>query len=250
MSHFIFGKYKNKSFDSAKSDSKYINWLWLNHSSFRYDSIKYTNLIDFFKYMNFIKYWYIALDTETTGLSRSSNIVQLSWIVYDNLCNEVHRKDYIIKPENFIIPDEVIKIHGITNEIANSRGHDLPFVLSDFHTDLKSCQEIIAHNADFDISIITNTLTNLQYNDVAHSKNEQPNSINYHFFNNIIEELGKKRIFCTMKLGKRYMNLSKNPSLNTLYKHCFNDDIINAHNALYDTDHCAKCFFYMLNRKL
>ncbi len=231
MTIFIFGKYKNKSFDSAKYDSKYINWLWLNHSSFRYDSIKYNNLIHFFKYMNFIKHWYIALDTETTGLSRSSNIVQLSWIIYDNLCNEVHRKDYIIKPDNFIIPDEVIKIHGITNEIANSRGHDLSFVLSDFHTDLTSCQEIIAHNADFDINIITNTLTNLQYNA-------------------IIEELEKKRIFCTMKLGKRYMNLSKNPSLNTLYKHCFNDDIINAHNALYDTDHCAKCFFYMLNKKL
>lgn len=55
----------------------------------------------------------LILDTETTGLGSTAEICEIS--IIDGLGNVVF--DSLIKPINYI-PDEVIKIHGITNEMV------------------------------------------------------------------------------------------------------------------------------------
>lgn len=55
----------------------------------------------------------LILDTETTGLGSSAEICEIS--IIDGLGNVVF--DSLIKPTN-PIPDDVIKIHGITNEMV------------------------------------------------------------------------------------------------------------------------------------
>jgi DNA polymerase III epsilon subunit-like protein len=70
---------------------------------------------------------YLFFDTETTGLPRNykapvtdlnnwPRLVQLAYIQYDRNDNKISGGDYIIKPNGFIIPEDVSRIHGITHE--------------------------------------------------------------------------------------------------------------------------------------
>ena len=64
---------------------------------------------------------FIFFDTETTGVPRNykapssdtSNwprMVQLGWILMDGEGNKLSQKDYIIRPDGYIIPDDAVRI--------------------------------------------------------------------------------------------------------------------------------------------
>jgi DNA polymerase-3 subunit alpha len=82
----------------------------------------------------------LFFDTETTGLPIKGakydtdfmsfpHIVQLSWYFDGQF------KDFIIKPDGYEIPEDVSKIHGITNEIALKRGVSFDQVILSFIDD-------------------------------------------------------------------------------------------------------------------
>ena len=82
---------------------------------------------------------YLFFDTETTGLPRKWNapvndldnwprLVQIAWVLYKDGI-KISSYDLIIKPENFIIPTEASNIHGITTELAVSKGVSLQTAL-------------------------------------------------------------------------------------------------------------------------
>ena len=65
-------------------------------------------------------------------------------------------------------------------------------------------------------------------------------------------ELAEVETCCTMQKGINYCKLLakvrgeyKWPSLEQLYRKCFNEDLENAHNSYYDVINCAKCYFNM-----
>ena len=80
----------------------------------------------------------LVFDTETTGLPLGGKkipvykvdlfpyIVQISWATYDTCSTELNINDHIIKlPDDEDIPEDSIKIHGITNEkMRNVGGKD------------------------------------------------------------------------------------------------------------------------------
>mgnify|MGYP000716491821 CR=1 FL=1 len=87
---------------------------------------------------------YLFFDTETTGLPKNwkapvtdldnwPRMIQIGW----TLCNEegerVDSAEFIIKPDNFIIPREASNVHGITTEKAEEEGVELDFVLNKFN---------------------------------------------------------------------------------------------------------------------
>ena len=76
---------------------------------------------------------FLIFDTETTGLPLRDNaplqeldnwprIVQLAWQVLDIKGNYIAARDYIIKPEGFVIPYAAEKVHGISTAMAESQG--------------------------------------------------------------------------------------------------------------------------------
>ena len=76
---------------------------------------------------------YLIFDTETTGLPKNwrapisdtdnwPRCVQLAWQVHDVIGNLIESKSYIVKPENFDIPFESEKIHGISTMLAEKEG--------------------------------------------------------------------------------------------------------------------------------
>ena len=109
--------------------------------------------------------FYIFFDTETTGVPRNykapssdtSNwprMVQLGWILMDGEGNKVSQKDYIIRPDGYTIPDDAVRIHGITTQRALEDGRDLAAVVDEFLADFNQATFIVGHNIDFDKKIL------------------------------------------------------------------------------------------------
>jgi len=88
------------------------------------------------------------------------------------------------------------------------------------------CSKLVCHNVHFDKRVVASELirANMKVADVE--------------------------TYCTMKGTINYCKITpqvrgeyKWPSLEQLYRKCFNEDLENAHNAYYDVIHCAKCYF-------
>ena len=180
---------------------------------------------------------YLFFDTETTGLPRDwkapltnlSNwprLVQIAWLFYDKNGNLMFSKDYIIKPEGFLIPAEVTRMHGISTEKALSEGIDLKNVLTEFQTDMNLAEFLVAHNMSFDEKIVGAEF------------------IRTGFVNNIPS---KKRI-CTKESTTNFCKINgpygyKWPKLSELHYKLFNCDFEEQHNAAVDISATAKCFW-------
>ncbi|MCX6683259.1 MAG: 3'-5' exonuclease [Methanoregula sp.] len=104
----------------------------------------------------------LFVDTETTGLPKSASndferwprVVQLAWSLYDHDGIRESVNSFIIYPTDFVIPQDSVKIHGITTERAKKEGVSLHKVLPQFNTDVEKATTIIAHNAEFDLPIV------------------------------------------------------------------------------------------------
>ena len=181
----------------------------------------------------------LFFDTETTGrpLNNKAPVtdaknwprkVQLAWVQTDNEGNMLQEGNHIIKPVGYTIPANVVKIHGISTDIALEKGEDLDGVLIRFEEMIKSSTLIAAHNIEFDDSVIR----------AEYHRNAMPTT------------LPKKPQFCTMK-SKNIINHCaligpygfKWPALSELHRKLFKEDFSNAHNALNDVRATAKCYW-------
>lgn len=189
----------------------------------------------------------LFFDTETTGLPPKNNIkktkwyndypniVQLSWILYNEKNNKiVSTHDYIIKLENNKqIPFSSTKIHGITNKKMNEFGVDIKTVLQLFIQDMDSSKMIVAHNMQFDILML---------------KAEMLRNYGVNYF-----DINKKKEYCTMmnsielcKIRKvnRYGRIfHKYPKLVELHIFLFGTTPKNLHNSFNDVLVCLRCFY-------
>ena len=182
---------------------------------------------------------YLFFDTETSGRPYNYNapvtdsgnwprMVQLAWVVTDDKGEMIEEGNHIIKPVGFIIPEDVVKIHGITTEIALEKGDDLASVLQRFEALMDSTRWVVAHNMAFDDSIIR----------AEYHRQTMPTS------------LTNKKRFCTMKSQSiiNYCALRgpyglKWPALSELYFKLFKEKFEDAHNALNDVKATAKCYW-------
>jgi DNA polymerase III epsilon subunit-like protein len=180
----------------------------------------------------------IVLDIETTGIPKrvsgfysnpsdlslydSARIVELGYYIIDKNNVKLKEVEYLIKPENFVIPEEVVKIHGISQEIATKKGISIKHALAFLYLDLLNydCKTFIAHNVEFDKNILLSECYRLDY---------QP----------IIEKLKGLKDYCTMKDNKIF---NRWPKLGDLYEELFNEKIIIDHRSLSDVDVCHKCY--------
>jgi len=186
---------------------------------------------------------FLFFDVETTGLPKNykapytdlenwPRIVQCSWLLADDKGGVIKESDNIIKVD-FPIPPEVSKIHGITNELAQKEGKPLLTVLENLLTDLKTCNLLVCHNINFDLTILKAELLRLKLD----------------------PEKVTTKTFCTMKNTTNYCKLPgpygfKWPTLEELYRVCFSKKIQNAHNAMEDVRATYQIYFELKNKNV
>ncbi|MBU1043159.1 MAG: 3'-5' exonuclease [Candidatus Omnitrophica bacterium] len=179
----------------------------------------------------------LFFDTETSGLPRNwkapisdgnnwPRLVQIAWIVFNEKGERIRTKDYIIKPEGFLIPAEAAKIHGISTEKAINDGKDLSAVLNEFNGEINSSDILVAHNINFDSKIIGAEMIRKE----------------------ITTNLFSRKLVCTMESTTNFCKIpglygNKWPKLSELYMKLFGEDFEEAHNASADIEATAKCFW-------
>ena len=180
--------------------------------------------------MNFLKEMKLLIfDTETTGLPKSRepaiksadnwpHLVSIAWMVVEN--DKILKSEYHIVQPQWDIPEDSVKIHGITVDKAKAEGKPLSEVIGKF---LNEPYDImIAHNMNFDYNVLVNA---------------------------IVWDLGLplpkiKRVFCTMEAMKNVMRIPyangrglKPPKLSELYTFVTGKPVQQQqlHNSMYDT---------------
>lgn len=120
----------------------------------------------------------LFFDTETTGLPKDRKKdakmgpnnwpepVSIAWIVTDN-AKAVKAKYYIVQPNGWTIPEDSVRIHGISQDLAQREGQPLFHILGEFMRDLRAVDIIIAHNLDFDKNVILSSALYYCKDDVA-----------------------------------------------------------------------------------
>lgn len=182
---------------------------------------------------------YLFFDTETTGLPKNwkapvtdlnnwPRMVQIAWILSDTKGNRIESDNFIIKPENYVIPSDASKVHGITTERALKEGKNLEEVLMIFNKLVGQADFIVGHNISFDEKILGAELLR----------------------KGIRSEFEKKRKLCTMHASTDYCRLPgpygyKWPKLSELHIKLFGKDFDEAHDASVDINATENCFWEM-----
>lgn len=209
----------------------------------------------------------LIFDVETTGLFPSKRdkcvtldkypyIVQLSFILYNLSTREIERQynNYIRIPESVTIPEEVVKLTGITNEICKQHGVNILRALNELHDAYMLAGTIVAHNIEFDQKMIK---VELQRN-IKNIQELAPYCLR--LFDSDYEQIANIHRYCTMKHGMRICNLLttpvgvsgdakrpfvKWPRLSELYLHLFHETPENLHNSMVDVLACMRCYLHM-----
>ena len=95
---------------------------------------------------------YIVWDLETTGfVAPQCRILEIGCFIINN--NEIERKHWVL--DNKVkIPEHIIEITGITQDIIDAEGRDPEECLLEFLPYFKRCKKNITHNGiRFDNSI-------------------------------------------------------------------------------------------------
>lgn len=189
----------------------------------------------------------IFFDTETTGLpvwnepsegENQPHIVELAAKLVDLQSREVIGVlDTIIRPDGWVIPQDVTDIHGITTEHALVVGRPEAEVIAELMTMCRQANFRVAHNQSFDERILRIGIKRLLSEEVAEEW-----------------KAGEKQ--CTGLITKPIMQmLPKNkfgykmPKLSEAYEHFTGKPMQNAHRAMADVDACIEVYFAVLDQQ-
>jgi DNA polymerase-3 subunit epsilon len=159
----------------------------------------------------------IFLDTETTGLHNTAEIVEISVVDFDGSV----LLDTLVKPVHSI-PSEVIRVHGITDEMvvkAPSWSEVWPLVEK-----ILTGRYIGIYNADFDIRMMKQS----------------------HDLSGLSWEISVFRYFCMMKLYAQYNGTGRWQKLEAAGRQC-GLALPNTHRAKDDTLLVHAIFEHMVN---
>ncbi len=190
---------------------------------------------------------FLIFDTETTGLPKDFNapitdfdnwprVVQIAWQLHDAQGGLISSNSIIIRPEGFTIPFNAEQIHGISTQRALEEGQNLKEVMEDFARQVNQAAYLCGHNIGFDINVLGAELLRLNLPNCQEGKE-------------IIDTKSDATTnFCAIPGGKggKY----KWPTLTELYHKLFQSGFDEAHNAAFDVNATARCFFEIIRRKI
>ena len=177
---------------------------------------------------------YLIFDTETTGLPRNwkapitdtdnwPRCVQIAWQLHDSMGVLIEHKDFLIKPDDFDIPYDAEKIHGISTDLAKLKGEKIIDVLNEFLKALSKTDFLVGQNVQFDINILA---CEFHRNGIDVSKLTKLKRLD--------TCTEKTALLCKIPGGRG--GKFKLPKLIELHKFLFNETFEEAHNATADVE--------------
>lgn len=166
----------------------------------------------------------IVLDTETTGLeARNHYVIEIGCVELVNRRLTGNNYHQYIRPDREIDPG-AMEVHGITNEFLADKPHFVE-IMGDFLTYLKGADELVIHNAPFDIGFLNQELT----------RNEGP-------YLNLRDHYG---VLDTLVMA-RQMHPGQKNNLDALCKrYSINNEQRTLHGALLDAEILADVYLAM-----
>lgn len=186
-------------------------------------------------------------DTETTGLPlfrepsddpRQPHIVQLGACLVNLATRHVISSiDVICRPDGWVIPDDVAKIHGITTEYAQAVG--VPESLAvEMLLDMSLQAGIrIGHNENFDARIVRIACKRFFDEDSAELWEQRARACTAQLSTPILA------LPPTEKMLRAGFTKHKTPNLGEAFKHFTGRDLEGAHSAMVDVRACMEVFF-------
>lgn len=190
---------------------------------------------------------FLIYDVETTGKALNFNapysdvdnwprVVQLAWQLHDENGELIEVKNYIVKPDGFVIPFNAEQIHGISTERAERQGMPLKFVLEEFNKAVEQAEYSVGHNVLFDFNCMMCEFTRLSM---------ESKLVNLREANTMSEDIAN---FCKLPGGRG--GKFKFPRLEELHKILFGEGFGSAHNAAADVEATARCFLELVRQEI
>ncbi|MFM7814264.1 MAG: DNA polymerase III subunit alpha, partial [Flavobacteriales bacterium] len=189
---------------------------------------------------------FLIFDTETTGVPKNYNapltdfenwprVVQIAWQLHDISGKLISHHNVIVRPEGFTIPFNAEKIHGISTQRALDEGSPLSEVLELFHSDLQRTTYVAGHNISFD--------TNIMGCEFMRMNRETPFDKT-----KVLDTMALSTDFCAIAVGRS--GKFKWPTLTELHQKLFGKPFGDAHDAAYDVEATARCFFGLIEHRV
>ena len=184
---------------------------------------------------------YIAFDFETSGLPKGRKPVSRETLGQYDTCRAVSLSaarfsskgrlvdtfDAMILPTDFSISPGSVAIHGITEDMARSKGRPFVQVFTDFMTFIgPRTKTMVAHNAKFDVSVLRSEM------------------IRHGIDLSLIEDINFR---CTLELYRE--RFLKPIRLGVLYEDIFGEQFEDAHNSLADCIACGRVYPYVIGHE-
>lgn len=189
----------------------------------------------------------LVFDTETTGLPAyklpsndpcQPHLVQLAAILVDLDTRETQQSmDVIIRPNGWVIPDEVSAIHGITQDHAEEVGVSECTALMLFMDLFNEVRPRIAHNEPFDARIIRIALKRYIGDYEADVWKNGARECTARLSSKIVA------LPPTEKMLAKNMCWNKTPTLGEAYEFFTGKALEGAHSAMVDTKACLEVYY-------
>jgi DNA polymerase III subunit alpha len=191
---------------------------------------------------------FLIFDTETTGFPKvrdaehtnldawsTARLVQIAWQIHDNEGKLLVNNNMLVRPDGFEIPYSATKIHGISHDRAVADGVDISEVLEAFEADMAQAKYVIGHNIGFDLGVMGSEIHRGGRQTIMHDLQA-------------IDTKDESTEFCALPGGRG--GKFKWPTLTELYTKLFGKAFEDAHDAAYDVDATAQCFFGLVNHRV
>jgi DNA polymerase III epsilon subunit-like protein len=190
-------------------------------------------------------------DTETTGLPlfkqpsddpRQPHLVDICILAYDANGALVDSFEAMVRPDGWVIPNEVAVIHGITTEMAMDMGIPEAEALDGFMAIHERAGLRIAHNIQFDDRIMRIALSRYRGKDAADAFKATPGYCTCQSSKNLVKCPPTEKM---IRAGFGRPGMYKNPTVAEALLHFTGEELVGGHRARPDTEACARIYFAM-----
>jgi len=200
----------------------------------------------------------LFFDTETTGLrdrykpSFLPRVLQIGALLTDDNGKTLAELNMLLQPEGFTeVAEAASNVHGFSYDLVTKCGIDRQIGLDCFFQLVNIADELVAHNAAYDLDLMQ---IEIDYT----KENADAGEYTAGSWEQVLSEVKKS---CTMEDSRDVLKLPlsdrqafyfhdkgidqkyKNPRLIEAYNHFFNKDFEGAHDAMADVRACRDVYF-------